>query len=435
MIIKKKFDKIENENLRKILYINLVLVLGLFIAILTVIIKKELNIKTEQIINRSLIPWTDWTDVLKLSAGKAGSKATGNYFPFTYIIMSALEFISCGNYLLLYFVTFALCIIICFAYGVISLKSKISIKKLLINVFLLIFLQFPMIFVFQRGNIEILILTICILFYALYKKEKYNLAAIVLSFAVCMKLYPALLAMLFVSKKKYKSFALCAGMSIGITLISWLIMQEELGGFTHYLSGFTKFVDLYGGNIFGLQYNHSILFGIYYVLFKLYGVSSLREIFNSNITSLYTIIISLISIPLILYTTFSKMKEWKKLTIFTLILVSFPQVSFDYTLILLIIPIIEFVKSDDTKKWENITYSILFGLLLIPMNINEEILRFITPNIGLILKPIIIISIIIIILFSEKSDIKLKENRNEDTCYRRKWLFRNQSGKKITQRR
>lgn len=366
MITKKKFDKIENENFRKILYINLVIVLGLLISILTILIKRALNIYADEIINRGLIPWTDWTDVLKFSAGKLGSNATGNYFPFTYIFMKVLEYISFGKYELLYCIVFANCIVISFLFCITSLKSKISSGKLLINILIFICLQFPVIFVFQRGNIEILILTFCVLFYVLYKKEKYNLAAIVLSFAVCMKLYPALLAMLFISKKQYKSFFLCAGMSLGLTVVSFLIMQDTLGGFAHYLSGFTKFINIYG-NFEGMQYNHSLLFGIYYFLYKAFAFD-LSNLFNSGIIDMYTIVVICIAIPLTLYTTFSKMSEWKKVTIFILMIVSFPQISFDYTLILLIIPIIEFIKDANTKRWENIAYSILFRFAI---NTNE----------------------------------------------------------------
>ncbi len=363
MIKKKKIDKIENGHLSKLLYINFVIILGLLISVFTVIIKKALNIPAYSIINPGLKFNTDFNDVLIFSAGLAGEDATGNYFPFTYVFMKILEYISLGNYKLIYYITFFICIITSFWFCIISLKSKISKGKLFINVLIFICLQFPMIFVFQRGNIEILILTFCILFYVLYKKEKYNLAAIVLSFAVSMKLYPALLAMLFITKKQYKSFFLCAGMSLGLTIVSFIIMQDTLGGLSHYLSGFTKFIDIYG-NLQGMQYNHSILFGIYYMIYIIYGVNGLFAIFNTSIINIYTIIIVCIAIPLIIYITFNKMEDWKKLTILMLIIVSFPQISFEYTLILLIIPIIEFIGEKTPKNLENNTYSILFRLII-----------------------------------------------------------------------
>ena len=361
MIIKRKFDKIENNCLKKILYINLIIAVGLAIS-LYILIGKQINIT--QIINENLIPFTDFTDVLKLAAGKLNPNATGNYFPFTYIFMRVLEFISFGNYILLYSIIFISCILICGWFCVKILIKEMNLKRAIINTFMLIFFQFPMIFVFQRGNIEIFVLTFCILFYILFKKEKYNLAAVVLALAVSMKLYPALLAMLFISRKRYRSFFVCAGTSVLITILSWLLIQSTLGGLTHYLSGFTNFIDLYASNIFGMQHNHSILFGIYYVVYKVYGINGLFEIFNSSIVNIYTIVIICIAIPLTIYTTLKKMQEWKKVAIFILMIVSFPQISFEYTLILLVIPIMEFIGENNTKKWENITYSILFRLII-----------------------------------------------------------------------
>ena len=230
-----------------------------------------------------------------------------------------------------------------------------------LNILPLLFMQFPMLFALQRGNIEIIMLAVCMAFYILYKEEKYNLAAIVLSFAVCMKLYPALLAMLFLCKKQYKAFGLCACSSLGITGFSYLLIQNNLGGLTHYLSGFTGFLDIYG-KLLGMQYNHSILFGIYYLLNNFFNIS-LFTLFTSDLMKVYTVGIVMIAIALTLYTIFKKMDEWKKIAMFTLMIVSFPQVSFEYTLILLIIPIIAFITDEKTKRWEDITYSILFRIV------------------------------------------------------------------------
>ena len=122
MIIKRKFDKIENNCLKKILYINLIIAVGLAIS-LYILIGKQINIT--QIINENLIPFTDFTDVLKLAAGKLNPNATGNYFPFTYIFMRVLEFISFGNYILLYSIIFISCILICGWFCVVSFLFRL----------------------------------------------------------------------------------------------------------------------------------------------------------------------------------------------------------------------------------------------------------------------------------------------------------------------
>ena len=361
----KKKLKIENETLKKMLIMNVVIVSGLVLANIVVMIKKVMGINVQPVLS-DMIPISDFTDVIKFSVGKLRRWATGNYFPFTYAFMGILEFFSSGKHEAIYFIVAEICALIYIEFCRRFLKNEMSSKAMYINILIFLFMQFPMLFAFQRGNIEIIILVFCMLFYVLYEKEKYNLAAIVLSFAVCMKLYPALLAMLFISRKKYKSFLLCAVSSLIITVLSYFQVQKILVGFTHYLSGFTNFIDIYG-KVSGMQYNHSILFGIYYVIYKTSNLN-LLDIFSNSIMTAYTIGIICIAIPLILYITFKKMEEWKKVTLFTLMMVSFPQISFDYTLILLIIPIMIFVSDKNTKKWENITYPILFR---ITFNTNE----------------------------------------------------------------
>ena len=75
-----------------------------------------------------------------------------------------------------------------------------------------------------------------------------------------------------------------------------------------------------------------------------------------------------------------------------------------------------FIVSISTKKWENIFYSICFALLQIPMNWLEETnaLYKITPNLGLIIRPIIIIAMICVLIISgisEKKKNMLREER------------------------
>lgn len=397
--------KNKNEILRKILIINLIIVVGLVISYLVVEIKKASKIDTKPVLSDMVLHW-DFYQVLMFAGGKLGEGAVGNYLPFAYVVMRVLGCIQFTNYKGIYYMVVELCVFIYVMYCRYFLKDKIERKAMYFNIIIFILMQFPFLFAFQRGNIELIVLAICMAFYILYKKEKYNLAAIVLSLAVCMKLYPALLAMLFISKKQYKSFFMCAGSSVVIAILSYLLVQDIFGGFSHYISGFTTFVEGLGG-ISGLQYNHSLLFAIYYIRYKILNIDIL-DVFSNSIMTGYTISIICLAIPLTLYTTFKKMEEWKKVTIFTLMIVSFPQISFDYTLLLLMIPIIAFVTDENTKKWENIVYSILFGLLLIPMNINEEIVKAnvsgliyeVAPNIGLLIRPIIIIAIMAMIIIS-----------------------------------
>ena len=394
---------------KKIIIIDIIIIIGLIIGICTVIIKQSMNINVKPLLS-DMTQFSDFIDILKYTANKNSVDIIGNYFPFAYIIMSFLQIISFGSYEIIYLITVIIALLICIIISKETMDESRKNFSMWILAIILVVFQFPMLFCIQRGNIESIGLALCIVFYYFYKKEKYNMAAIFLSLAVCIKLYPALLALLFIGKKQYKSLFLCAGMSVVLTILSYVIMSNLLGNLPEYMQEFGLFLDRYGKGLEGMQYNHSILFGIYYMLNIFFG-NDLQEILSGNIINVYTPCIIAIAIPLIIYTIFSKIRIWKKITLFVLMMVSFPQVSFDYTLIMLIIPIIEFVSDKETKKWEDIVYAILFGMLLIPMNIGETILASsITMNAGLIVRPAIIIAMIIIIMIS---DVKKKVGENE----------------------
>ena len=392
---------LENKTAKKLKIISIVIIIGLALALLTIIVKSVCN--QPVYIFEKLYYFTDFTDILEYSAGKAPEGSHANYFPFAYLIMRIFEFLSFGNYLLIYFIVFAACVIICMWLCKKMLDGKMSKTDLFFNIVCLVILPFPMIYAFQRGNIEMISLLFCFIFYYLFRKEKYTASAIFLAMATCLKLYPALLALLFLNRKQYKQFFLCAGATIGITAISFLLMQDVLGGITEYIAGFTSFMNTHGNGLQGMQFNHSILFGIYYVLFEFFGIG-LKELFSGPIMSIYTICIAITSLSLVVYAFVAKIPEWKKLTLYTLMIASFPYVTFEYTLVFLLLPIIAFALDDTTKKWENMTYSILFGLLLIPMKIGEKLIyNFLVPNYGMFIKPIIIIVIMVLIVATSNS--------------------------------
>ncbi len=165
-------------------------------------------------------------------------------------------------------------------------------------------------------------------------------------------------------------------------------------------------------NFRAFQYNHSIYIGIIFTLYKLTDSISLTAYLFLNYKMYYTVLIGIISGLLLLFSFRKKnIEEWKLFALFSLMMVGFPYYSADYTLIMLIIPIIEYILSDDNKKY--FYFSILFGLLLIPMNwIEGRGLNGEVQSIGLILKPLIIIIFISSIVLSE-CNIETIDNKKD----------------------
>jgi hypothetical protein len=99
-----------------------------------------------------------------------------------------------------------------------------------------------------------------------------------------------------------------------------------------------------------------------------------------------------------------KLTLWKKVTILVLSFIVLPQISFDYKLVSLTIPLMLFIGSDEQSKY-NVHFSILFGLLLIP---KDYFMIVSDVSISIIINPLLIF-ILLCLIFIDSAPI----NRNE----------------------
>ncbi len=329
----------------------------------------------------------------------AGIGQARNYFPFAYIVLKVIGFLI-QKPDLSYFITFAFtCVFIIIFYRILLKKEKIT--KFLAMI-LITFLSYPIMFEFDRANIEYLVLLFLMLFFIFYKKEKYKIAAVLLSFPICMKLYPAVFILLFLNKKRFKEFFLCIFSCIVVMISSYFLLGGRIRWIPIAMFNFKMFTMDYALKGLGVQFGHSIWSGMNYLSLITNG-----KVMGNTYMTIYTIIILIIALILAIYVIFIEKKEWKAITILTIMMITFPHVSFDYTLIHMYIPIVLFIAAKDTKKWENIVYSILFALTIIPMNWFQVFFNnYVTLNVGLIIRPIILISIILIMVITKLYDMK-----------------------------
>lgn len=325
------------------------------------------------------------------------------YFPFTYIILNIIKAIFDLN-IFGYFVTFAITIFLLFYFYLIFIKN---VKYKVLITFCLLIFSYPILFEFDRANVEYLVLAFLLMFFMAYKKGNYRLASILLSFPICMKLYPALFIILFLKEKKYKEFITSTVVSVLLMIIGFIMIGGNSSNISIALENFSFFTTAFAKNGAGIPYNHTI-WTLLSVLNLKYGTLSINS-FGEQFIQIYTLIIVIIAILLVLYILFIEKSEWKIVAILTIMMITFPHVSFDYTLIHMYIPILFFITCKDTKKWENIVFSILLGISIIPMNwFQASISPAITLNLGLLIRPLVLISIIAIIVVT--TIYKRKEN-------------------------
>lgn len=233
-----------------------------------------------------------------------------------------------------------------------------------LNVFALTLLTYPMLFVLDRGNYEVLLLMFLMCFVYLYKKKKYTIASISLSIGIAMKMFPVVFLVLFLKQRKYKYIGIVIITSLLLTLLPMCIFK---GGF---INNLLYIVD---GNNFGslstyLGNNQTVQRGVSLFTFIKIGIIQLNMLDFVDfvkLLSIYKYTVTIMFVLLVLYIWKYEDEMWKIVTLLVFSMLMFPHISADYKLIHILIPILLFI-SKETKNRSDLFYAVLFAILLIP---------------------------------------------------------------------
>ena len=120
------------------------------------------------------------------------------------------------------YLTFVL-LAFCTATALLSLHVyRMTPKKLpQIAVWATLLLGFPLMFLLDRGNIEAVIWVLVLLGIAAYTRNRFPASAIFWAIAASMKIFPGLLFVLFLAKRKYRTFALAVAATITLQCWCW----------------------------------------------------------------------------------------------------------------------------------------------------------------------------------------------------------------------
>jgi len=286
------------------------------------------------------------------------------YFPFTFMIMYLFT-------LLKPLTAFTLFLLIFGGYFLYYLYQNINLAdkgSKFFTIFVFIAMSYPFLFSIDRANVECWVFIFLALFFTFYQKKKDGLAVIFLSFAIAMKAYPAVFLVLFLVDRKYKNIAATLFLSLGLTLFSAEVLP---GGVVGSLQGLQKSLSWFYGHYIhpmqgGLQHSVSIFSIIKMFIMWLaekVNVYFIGALFFFYYT--YTFFALLIFAGLSVILKRKPMLYWQKVTLLVFAMLLLPQVSFDYKLIHLFIPLLLFLNCSKSTKFDW-WYTILFGLLLIP---------------------------------------------------------------------
>ena len=323
-----------------------------------------------------------------------------NYFPFTYVLLYPLRMFPAQTGALLCLLIFASFM---FAYVKQSLK-KIPGSFWLMFIFTLF--CYPVLFVAERANIEMFIFMFLAGFVWAYNKKYFYAAAAFTALAISLKLYPAVFLVLFAKDKLFKQISFALALSIILFYISMLLTGNNMHGL---ITNLAYFNDRYALGPWGVSASHNL-----YSLLRL----PLNVMLNYNSMSMETYrgIVSCFSLPHLIFSfvffaaaslivMFKEKSFWKNLFILTACSVWLPYVSFDYTLLDLLIPFFLFIwAKEPSSAKEDLFYCVGFAVLFIPLNWYWMcVSEFWRINIGVPIKAITLGGMLVFVMFKDFS--------------------------------
>lgn len=329
----------------------------------------------------------------------------GNYFPLASILLT--PFLVIKNKLIAYLI---------FAAGFVAFLLWMNIKTFKCenltkaenfrNIFIISVLSYPILYILDRGNVDMYLLMLFAGFVYCFKREKYLLSAVLIAVQNAIKPFPILFLLLFLFKKKYKEFFLSLILT-GILVIGGFMVLK--GGFYENLNAFIKnlatFKSLYVydlNNANAMTNSSSLFMALKFMLCKYNSVIS-----TIQLGKIYQFL-SLGIGGIVLFFTWREKKFWKQITFLTLLMLLLPYFIADYKLIFLFLPLWLFVEEGEKTKFD-LAYCILFGLLMVPKQFFVLLLHtnglLQLTTFGIIINPILML-IFLGLLIAEQFQVK-----------------------------
>lgn len=236
------------------------------------------------------------------------------------------------------------------------IKKGSSLEKYLFS-FIILF-SGPVLFTLERANI-IFIALLFLMVFVFFKDSKRpivrEVALISLAISAAIKLYPALFLLLLIKEKRFIET---------IRVIAYGIVLFFLPFFG--LGGLKELPVLYK-NILTTS-NGQLAWGVGYAV----NIQSIARIIGALIGNfggapvLIGKIVSYVFLLVGIITAFFVKPQWKTVSLLSLLIITVPPISFEYSLIFMIIPLMMFLKTEDKIEQKNYFYLICYVLLFIP---------------------------------------------------------------------
>ena len=186
--------------------------------------------------------------------------------------------------------------------------------------------SYPLYYELDRCNVEVIVWAVLLLAFWAFRKQMPATAAIFIGFAIAFKYYPAILLGLFLYPKKYKFIAIALLAAGVVTLLSDAWLGPTIGiAFKETVIGTNRFIESYAQQSIGPGFDHSFL--------ALYKVLSAR--YHPNLAAdlrRYMKIAAVLATALY-FLRIRKLPTINQICILSILSITLPPVSFDYTLL------------------------------------------------------------------------------------------------------
>lgn len=338
-------------------------------------------------------PWVfrDFYDNYAATVGLNPYSRHATHPPFAYLVMLPFTIYERDLALAIMLAGFTL-FLWKYVYGTVSgieaegryLKTRRYLKTIVLT-----FMTYPFLFACNRANTEIWVFMFLALFIHYYQKKEDRKSIFCLACATSMKMYPGALLILFLADKKYKNIFYTLLSVAGLTLLGALVLK---GGVMASYSGFVKNMAGLRLDYFltdgGLQHNLS-LFGALRIFYGYFmpGTAFPEFAYSIAMVSLFAVVS--------LYVVFVEKEFWRAVTAIVMYFLLAPQISYDYKLLQLFIPITLFLGREG-KTGSSGFFATAFALLCVPKDygiIRGDI------SVAVIINPLIILAVLSVLIY------------------------------------
>ena len=307
----------------------------------------------------------------------------GGYFPFGYMVAFLLSVIHPRGIALVLFLFAFLAYLWLYLSNSLFQTIRVSAQKGL-NLFALTLMTYPVLFVLDRANFDIIVFGLLSLSVIALQRDKGYLGAVLLGTAIAMKGYPAALLALFVIDRRYKESIAAGLVVLLLTVASLALFKGSFMVEVHkMLVSFARASSIAFGSGSLIRFNSSLYTVLLFALSGRWAGAATSITFNAA----YLLVagITFLGVCYVLFR--NRPPTWITLTLLMTLLILLPQSSGDYRLVMLYIPLVAFLNSNEQLSADR-SVIVVFALLLIPKA--YYVLRD-DVNIGLLLNPLLLV--------------------------------------------